>query len=96
MAADELDRFIAKRSQKNPKFPLMVKAAKQRKAIARKFVQIRENKGGSQTLVAARMRTSASIVSRLESGADARISTIQKYAEALGCELQIELVAKKH
>lgn len=94
MAADDLDVFIAKRSQKNPKFPSMVKAAKQRQAIARKFAELREHTVGSQTVVAAQMGTSASIVSRLENGADARISTLQKYAEALGYELRIELVAK--
>ena len=38
------------------------------------------------------MATSASIVSRLEAGADVKISTLEKYIAALGMELQ--LIAK--
>jgi transcriptional regulator with XRE-family HTH domain len=46
----------------------------------------------SQTTVAAQMGTSQSVVARLESGAlDMRLSTLQRYAAALGLDLMIEL-----
>lgn len=48
----------------------------------------RQRLGLSQTEVAARMGTSQSAVARLESGgSDARLSTLERYAEALGVEL---------
>ena len=46
----------------------------------------------SQTEVAARMGTSQSAVARLESGeADARASTLERYAAAIGCQISWEL-----
>jgi predicted transcriptional regulator len=46
--------------------------------------------GMSQTEVAARMGTSQSVVARLESGEiDARLSTLQRYAAAVGRELEL-------
>ena len=49
----------------------------------------RRAEGLSQTEVAARMRTSQSAVARLEAGQDdIRLSTLQRYARALGQDLQ--------
>ena len=49
-----------------------------------------EDDGLSQTEVAARMGTSQSVVARLESGEiDARLSTLQRYAVAVGQELEL-------
>ena len=48
----------------------------------------RQASGLSQTEIAARMGTSQSAVARLESGAtDVRISTLERYAAALGSQL---------
>ena len=48
----------------------------------------------SQTEVAARMGTSQSAVARLESGeADARASTLERYAAAIGCQITWRLQA---
>jgi transcriptional regulator with XRE-family HTH domain len=48
----------------------------------------RRELGLSQTEVAARMRTSQSAVARLEAGgADVRVSTLERYAAALGQRL---------
>jgi DNA-binding Xre family transcriptional regulator len=48
----------------------------------------RQAAGLSQTEVAARMGTSQSAVARLESGgADARASTLERYAAAIGCQI---------
>ena len=52
------------------------------------LVSLRRDHGLSQTQVAARMGTSQSAVARLESGdSDARLSTLGRYAQALGTEL---------
>ena len=48
--------------------------------------------GLSQTEVAVRMGTSQSAVARFESGeADVRLSTLERYASALGCTLDWKL-----
>jgi len=47
----------------------------------------------SQTAIAAAMRSSQSSVARLESSAtDARISTVDRYAQALGYKVQYHLI----
>jgi transcriptional regulator with XRE-family HTH domain len=52
--------------------------------ITAALVDARREAGLSQTEVAARMGTSQSAVARLERGdADVRLSTLQRYAEAL-------------
>ena len=55
----------------------------------------RQRLGLSQTEVAARMGTSQSAVARLEAGgSDARLSTLERYAEALGVELHWRVSAE--
>lgn len=43
----------------------------------------------SQRAVADRMGTSRSSISRIERSSDSRVSTLRRYVEALGAELQI-------
>jgi len=53
-----------------------------------RLVARRQRLGLSQTEVAARMGTSQSAVARLEAGrSDARVSTLERYATALGTSL---------
>jgi ribosome-binding protein aMBF1 (putative translation factor) len=87
--ADDLDRYIAERDKRSPGFAALVDAAKERRAFAREMAERRKASGLSQTQVAARMDTSASIVSRLESGADVRMSTLEKYTAAIGFKLEL-------
>jgi transcriptional regulator with XRE-family HTH domain len=66
--------------------------AERRRALAADLVRFRVSRGLSQTEVAARMRTSQSAVARLESGdADVRLSTLERYASAVGFELRWQL-----
>jgi transcriptional regulator with XRE-family HTH domain len=76
--------MIAERRAKNPKFPALVAEAEYRRKLARRLASKRERHELSQTVVAARMGTSASVVSKLESGADVRLSTLQRYCAAIG------------
>lgn len=91
--ADDLDKYIAEREKRSPGFAALVDAAVQRRAFAREMAARRKKSGLSQTQIAARMETSASIVGRVESGADVRVSTLEKYMAALGFELEFK--AKK-
>ena len=95
MAKDFLDEMIAQRTRKNPRFPDLVAEAEIRRSLARKLAAKRSTAGLSQTLVAARMRTAASVVSKLEAGADVKVSTLQRYCSAIGQVFPPHLRAKK-
>ncbi|MEN9799301.1 MAG: hypothetical protein RL653_2997 [Pseudomonadota bacterium] len=84
MARDFLDEMIAERTRRDPDFPRRVDEALIRRKAARKLSAQREKAGLSQTVVAARMGTSASVVSKLEAGGDVRISTLVRYCQAVG------------
>jgi len=60
--------------------------------IAVKIAQLRKKHGISQTELAARIKTSASIISRIENGRNMELKTLKKIAEALDAELKIEFV----
>jgi predicted transcriptional regulator len=77
-------------------FPGFDEVAERRRAVTDELVAQRLEQGLSQTEVAARMQTSQSAVARLESGdADVRLSTLERYAAALGQELNVSLRATK-
>jgi transcriptional regulator with XRE-family HTH domain len=63
-------------------------------ALARKMLEARKRAGLTQEAVAARMGTSKSAVSRLESaGRHApSLASLKRYAAAVGCTLKIEFV----
>src|SRR3954452_17424215 len=84
MAKDFLDEVVAQRTRKNPRFPALVAEAERRRALARELAAKRSTAGLSQTLVAARMGTAASVVSKLEARADVKLSTLQRYCSAIG------------
>jgi predicted transcriptional regulator len=76
----------------DPVFPGFKEAAARRHALADALAEKRGELGLSQTEVAARMGTSQSAVARLESGdADVRLSTLERYAAALGQQLDFRL-----
>jgi predicted transcriptional regulator len=90
---DFLDRMIAKRSAHNPEFPKLLDAAKRRRELLRALAERREHENLTQTQVAAAMETSQSFVARLESTAgDAKVSTVDRYAESLGYVVQYHLI----
>jgi len=62
--------------------------AEERRRLVTELTAERQAARLSQTEVAARMGTSQSAVARLESGeADARASTLERYAAAIGCQI---------
>jgi transcriptional regulator with XRE-family HTH domain len=76
----------------SPVFPGFKEMAEQRRTLASALAAKRLELGLSQTEVAARMGTSQSAVARLESGeADLRLSTLERYAAAIGQRLDWRL-----
>ena len=84
MPRDFVDEVVGERTRKNARFPDLVAEAERRRALARELAAKRTNAGLSQTVVAARMGTAASVVSKLEAGADVKLSTLQRYCAAIG------------
>jgi ribosome-binding protein aMBF1 (putative translation factor) len=89
MAKDFVAEIMDERTRKNAAFPNLVREADARRRLARRLTALREKRALSQTLVAARMGTSASVVSKLESGGDVKLSTLQRYCAAIGEKLPI-------
>lgn len=65
-------------------------------ALARELLHAREAAGLTQAEVATRMQTKAPAIARLEGGGrhSPSILTLRKYAEAVGCQLEVRLVPK--
>jgi transcriptional regulator with XRE-family HTH domain len=66
-------------------------------SLLRELLKARQNAGLSQAEIAERMGTKAPAVTRLESALSSgkhspSIATLKKYAQALGCHLEIKLV----
>lgn len=90
MARDLLDEIEAERTHANPTFPTLVAEAAWRRKLARTLVTVRVRKKLTQTVVAARMKTSASVVSKLEAGGDVKMSTLQRYCAAIGTAVPLK------
>jgi len=88
--------FIAKASEKRG----FVEASNELELeyqIARQMLKARTRAGLTQDAVAERMGTTKSAVSRLES-ADKHtpsLTTLKRYAKAVGCDLQVKLIPHK-
>jgi ribosome-binding protein aMBF1 (putative translation factor) len=89
---DDLEDHIAELTRENPELPGMIDAHLERRRLQRALAARRQDLGLSQTEVAARMKTSQSAVARLEAGEmDAKVSTLQRYALAIGYEIEFAL-----
>ena len=67
-------------------------------SLLRELLKARQKAGLSQAEIAERMGTKAPAVTRLESALTSgkhspSIATLKKYAQALGCHLEIKLIA---
>jgi len=71
----------------------MVEAAERRRHLLGALAERRREGEHSQTAVAAAMQSSQSSIARLETSAtDARLSTLDRYAHALGYRVEYSLV----
>jgi ribosome-binding protein aMBF1 (putative translation factor) len=90
---DDLEEFIRERTSRNPDFARFMAEAAERKQLLTELANARRALGATQTLVAARMGTSASAVARLERGEiNPTLATLQRFAAAIGKKLDWRLV----
>jgi transcriptional regulator with XRE-family HTH domain len=67
-------------------------------ALLDEFLKARTEQGLTQAQVAEKIGTTQSAVARMESGRGKHspsLATLTKYAEALGCKLEVRLVRKR-
>ncbi len=88
--------MIAEFSDRNPVFPTLLYAAERRRALLRALADQRRRRKLSQTKVAAAMDTSQPTLARLEAtAADTKLSTVERFAAALGYTVEYHLVPTK-
>ena len=89
---DDLDRYIQKRKKRSPKFAKNFDTGYEQFKIGVLLKQARQEAGLTQEQVARRLHTKKSAISRIENHAeDIRLSTLEKFAEAVGRSLHLEV-----
>jgi DNA-binding XRE family transcriptional regulator len=88
----DLKKYIEKRKRMDKVFAKDYDKGFEEFKIGVLLRQARENSGITQEQVAQKLRTNKSAISRMENHAeDIRLSTLRKYAEALGKEIHLEI-----
>ncbi|WP_114985656.1 helix-turn-helix domain-containing protein [Cyclonatronum proteinivorum] len=89
---DDLERFIEKKKAESPDFARNFEEDYLNFKIGVILRQAREEMGITQQEVAEKLNTSKSVISRMENHADdIRLSTLRKYAKALGRKVKLEI-----
>ncbi len=87
-----LKRYIKKRKKNDAIFALDFDEGYENFKLSVLLRQARENAGITQEEVAQKLNTKKSAISRIENHAeDIRLSTLRKYAEALGKQIRLEV-----
>ena len=87
---DDLEKYIEKRKKQSPKFAKSFEAGYEDFRVGVLLRQAREEAGITQEQLARKLRTKKSAISRIENHAEnISLSTLHKYAEALGKTLQV-------
>lgn len=89
--------FLA-RASKRKGFAEAYEALELEYQLANQMLKARSRAGLTQDAVAERMGTTKSAISRLESAGKKHapsVATLQRYAQAVGCDLQVKLVPQK-
>jgi ribosome-binding protein aMBF1 (putative translation factor) len=95
-AMSDVKRYVQNRTERDPEFAEYYEVGYPDFKIGVILRQAREAAGLTQDEVAQRLQTKNSAISRLENhGDDVRLSTIRRYAEAVGAKLQIRLTSSK-
>jgi predicted XRE-type DNA-binding protein len=91
---DFLEELIAEGIARNPEFPKLLEEARRKREFMEALRGERKRRKVSQKQVAKAMGTTQSAVSELErnTAADARLSTFEKYASAIGYAVEFRLV----
>jgi len=92
----DVKRYIQSRTERDPEFAENYEVGYADFKIGVILRQAREAAGLTQDEVAQRLQTKKSAISRIENHADdVRLSTIRRYAEAVGANLQIRLAQQR-
>lgn len=87
---DDLEKYISKRKKKSSVFTKSFEVGYENFRIGFILRQAREELGITQEEVAKKLRTKKSAISRIENHAeDIRLSTLNRYAKALGRRLHV-------
>lgn len=88
----DVKRYAQKRAKQDPEFAENYESGYTDFKIGIVLRQAREAAGLTQDEVARKLKTKKSAISRIENHADdVRLSTIRRYAKAVGADLQIRL-----
>ncbi len=91
--SDDLERYIEKRKLESPAFAENYEEGYLNFKIGVILRQARKEMGITQQEVADKLKTTKSVISRMENHADdIRLSTLRKYANALGRNLKLEIL----
>jgi ribosome-binding protein aMBF1 (putative translation factor) len=88
----DVERYIERRKKRSPKFEENFESGYDTFEFSVMLRQAREQAGITQDTIAKKLRTKKSAISRIENHAeDIRLSTLGKYARALGKKLKVRL-----
>lgn len=88
----DLKKYISKRKKADAEFAKDYEKGFENFKIGVLLRQARENSGITQEQVAQKLRTNKSAISRIENHSeDIRLSTLRKYARALGKDIRLEI-----
>ena len=88
----DLKKYIRKRKTADPEFAKDFDSGYEQFKIGVMLKQAREEAGVTQEELAARMHTKKTAISRIENHAeDIKLSTLDKFAHALGKKLKLEV-----
>ena len=89
----DVERYVARRKKRHPRFTKGFESGYQVFEFSVMLRHARRRAGVTQEKIATRLHTKKSAISRIENHAqDIRLSTLEKYAEALGLRLKIQLI----
>ncbi len=88
----DLQKYITKRKKTDKEFAENYDEGFENFRIGVLLRQARESEGITQEEIARKLNTKKSAISRIENHSeDIRLSTLRKYAEALGKEIRLEI-----
>ena len=90
----DVERYIETRKNRSPKFARNFASGYEAFEFTVMLREARKRAGITQEMVAKKLRTKKSAISRIENHAeDIRLSTLGKYAKALGMKLKVQLTS---
>ena len=88
----DLERYIERRKKRSPRFAKNFERGYEAFEFSVMLRDAREQAGITQEMIAKKLRTKKSAISRIENHAeDIKLSTLEKVAAALGKRLQVKI-----